>query len=116
MIKLDAVQKLIALSVPALLLVLLVSLNQGTSLVSAQNAGQQHSATDTPSFYRDVLPILQQRCQVCHRAEGIAPMQFETYEQTRPYAGAIAAGTQNKSMPPWFADPHIGHFSNDPSL
>ena len=43
-------------------------------------------------------------------------MRFETYEQTRPYAGAIAAAAQNKSMPPWFADPHIGHFSNDPSL
>ena len=21
-----------------------------------------------------------------------------------------------EKMPPWFADPHVGHFSNDPSL
>jgi hypothetical protein len=116
MIKLSAVQKQSALSVPVTLLVLLGALNQGTSLVSAQNAGQQRSGADTPTFYRDVLPILQQRCQICHRAEGIAPMRFETYEQIRPYAAAIAAAAQNKSMPPWFADPHIGHFSNDPSL
>jgi hypothetical protein len=116
MIKLKAVRKQIALSVPVLLLVLLASLNQGTSLVSAQTAGQQRSAVDTPTFYRDVLPILQQRCQICHRTEGVGPTRFETYEQTRPYAGAIAAAAQNKSMPPWFADPHIGHFSNDPSL
>src|ERR1700684_3532270 len=116
MIKLSAVQKQLALSVPVTFLVLLGALNQGTSLVSAQNAGQQRSAADTPTFYRDVLPILQQRCQICHRAEGIAPMRFETYEQIRPYAAAIAAAAQNKSMPPWFADPHIGHFSNDPSL
>jgi hypothetical protein len=116
MITLNAVRKQIALSVPVLLLVLLGSLNQGTSLVSARNAGQPRSATDSPTFYRDVLPILQQRCQTCHRAEGIAPMRFETYEQTHPYAAAIAAAAQSKSMPPWFADPHIGHFSNDPSL
>ncbi|HEY6386939.1 MAG TPA: hypothetical protein VIX91_14780 [Candidatus Acidoferrum sp.] len=116
MIKLTAVRKQMAPLVPVLVLVLLGALNQGTSLGSAQNAGQQRSAAGAPTFYRDVLPILQQRCQICHRAEGIAPMRFETYEQTRPYAAAIAAAAQSKSMPPWFADPHIGHFSNDPSL
>jgi hypothetical protein len=116
MIKLTAVRKQMAPLVPVLVLVLLGALNQGTSLESAQNAGQQRSAADAPTFSRDVLPVLQQRCQICHRAEGIAPTRFETYEQTRPYAAAIAAAAQNKSMPPWFADPHIGHFSNDPSL
>jgi hypothetical protein len=43
-------------------------------------------------------------------------MAFETYEQTRPFAGAIRADTQTKAMPPWFADAGVGHFSNDPSL
>src|SRR5580692_5639370 len=116
MIRLIALRKQIALSVPVVILLLLGARNQGTSLVSAQNAGQERATADTPTFYLNVLPILQQRCQICHRAEGIAPMRFETYEQTRPYAGAIAAAAQSKSMPPWFADPHIGHFSNDPSL
>ena len=79
----------------------------------ADSRGPLHGAA---TYYHDVLPILQERCQICHRAEGIAPMRFESYEQTQPYAAAIAAAAQNKSMPPWFADPHIGHFSNDPSL
>src|SRR5271170_135641 len=112
----NAIRKQIAMSAPVLVLILLCALNQRTSLGAAQNAGEHLSAAGTATFYRDVLPILQQRCQICHRAEGIAPMRFETYEQTRPYASAIAAAAQNKSMPPWFADPHIGHFSNDPSL
>jgi hypothetical protein len=116
MIKLDEFRKQIALSVAALILLLLSTLCQRTSLVSAQGTGQQRSTAGAATFCRDVLPILQQRCQICHRAEGIAPMRFETYEQTRPYAAAIAAAAQNKSMPPWFADPKIGHFSNDPSL
>jgi hypothetical protein len=69
-----------------------------------------------PSFYREVLPILQQHCESCHRAGGIAPMSFETYEGTRLYADAIRGATRDKSMPPWFAVSGVGRFSNDPSL
>jgi hypothetical protein len=116
MSKLSAVRKRGAVFLPALVVVLVGTLSRSTPPEITQNTGQQRVADRSPTFYRDVLPILQERCQVCHRAGGIAPMRFETYEQTRPYAGAIAAAAQNKSMPPWFADPHIGHFSNDPSL
>jgi hypothetical protein len=69
-----------------------------------------------PTFYRDVLPILEQHCQGCHRTGGIAPMPFESYEETLPFAAAIRRATQEKTMPPWFADPKVGKFSNDPSL
>jgi mono/diheme cytochrome c family protein len=68
------------------------------------------------TFYRDVLPILQSHCQECHRAGGIAPMAFEQFEQSKPFADAIRTATQQKRMPPWFADPAVGMFSNDPSL
>jgi hypothetical protein len=77
---------------------------------------QDPPKTKPPTFYRDVLPILEQHCQSCHRAGGIAPMPFETYEETRPFAGVIRRATQEKSMPPWFADSNVGRFSNDPSL
>jgi copper type II ascorbate-dependent monooxygenase-like protein len=73
-------------------------------------------AAETPTFYAEVLPILQGHCQVCHRAGGIAPMAFETYEQTRRFAGSIQTATQKRTMPPWFAERGIGRFSNDPSL
>jgi len=43
-------------------------------------------------------------------------MLFETYEQTRPFATAIRQTTEARSMPPWFADPAVGRFANDPSL
>jgi hypothetical protein len=67
-----------------------------------------------PTFYRDVLPVLQQRCQSCHHAGGSAPMSLETYAQARPWARAMAQAVTLKKMPPWFAAE--GHFSNDPSL
>jgi mono/diheme cytochrome c family protein len=83
------------------------------------NAATAHAApvtTDAPTFYRDVLPILEAHCQECHRAGGIAPMAFESYQQTRGFAAAIRVATANKTMPPWFAEPGVGKFSNDPSL
>ena len=69
-----------------------------------------------PTFYKDVLPILQSKCQSCHRSGEPAPMPLVTYEQTRPWAGQIAAAVKMRMMPPWFADPRYGHFANDPSL
>src|SRR5258707_7297760 len=69
-----------------------------------------------PTYYRDVLPILRGHCEVCHRAGGIAPMSFETYEQASQYAEAIRFTTQYKSMPPWFAVAGIWRFSDYPSL
>jgi len=87
------------------------------SLGNAAEKGSSPQRQPTrPSFYKDVLPLLQEHCQVCHREGEIAPMPFVTYEQTRPWAGAIKLAVQSKQMPPWFADPRYGKFSNDPSL
>ena len=70
----------------------------------------------TPTFTRNVAPILQQNCQSCHRPGEAAPFSLLTYEQARPWAKAIKAAVLQKKMPPWFADPCCGHFANDPSL
>jgi mono/diheme cytochrome c family protein len=78
--------------------------------------GQEKPAATPATFYRDVLPILQQHCQACHRSGGIAPMAFQTYAGTRPYATAIALAAEARTMPPWFAQEGVGKFSNDPSL
>lgn len=69
-----------------------------------------------PTFYRDVLPILQSHCQVCHRPGEIGPMPLVTYAQVKPWANEIRKRVQARIMPPWFADPAVGHFSNDISL
>jgi hypothetical protein len=84
----------------------------GSRLVAPQAA----VFSNAPTFYRDVLPILQEHCQACHRSGGIAPMAFENYQGTQGYAVAIEAAVRNRSMPPWFAEKGIGRFSNDPSL
>jgi hypothetical protein len=68
------------------------------------------------TFTHDVAPILYSKCVACHRAGEVAPMELLTYEQARPWAKAIKEKVLLRQMPPWFADPKYGTFSNDPSL
>jgi hypothetical protein len=76
------------------------------------------SAATNPqvTFYKDVMPVLQKNCQTCHRPGEAAPMAFLTYDETRPWAKAIKTAVVTKKMPPWYADPHFGSFSNDRTL
>ncbi len=89
--------------VPALLLLLIA-------------ADTPKNATSSPTFYRDVVPILQEHCQTCHRAGEIAPFSLVTYKESKPWAEAIKKATQSREMPPWFADPRFGTWADDPSL
>ncbi len=73
-------------------------------------------AAPAPTFYKDVLPVLENNCQGCHRPGEPGPMSFMSYDSTRPWAKAIKQAVASKTMPPWFADPKYGHFSNDRSL
>jgi hypothetical protein len=66
-----------------------------------------------PTFYKDILPILQTRCQPCHRPGEIGPMPLITYEQTRPFAKAIVDAVKTNKMPPWFSDKCCGQFSTE---
>jgi hypothetical protein len=73
-------------------------------------------AAESPTFYRDVAPILERHCQSCHRPGEIAPFSLVTYEDAKPWANEILRAIASRKMPPWFADPCCGHFLNDPSL
>src|SRR5450432_2496631 len=76
------------------------------------------AATAPPpvTFHKDALPVMQNRCQECHRPGEVAPMSLMSYDQVRPWAKAIKTAVLTKKMPPWFADPHYGKFSNDRSM
>jgi mono/diheme cytochrome c family protein len=74
------------------------------------------------TFNRDIVPILQQSCQSCHRAGGVGPMPLETYQQVRRYASRVKERTGIRdragAMPPWYVEKDIGiqHYKYDPSL
>lgn len=76
----------------------------GTSLTLSAES-QSAKAKDTPTFTRDVAPILYKNCVTCHRPGEIAPMSLLTYADARPYAKAIRDEVGEGHMPPWHADP-----------
>jgi hypothetical protein len=86
----------------------------GISTAISLLAQAKHGST--PTFAKDVAPLLQRNCQTCHRPRQAAPFSLLTYEQARPWASAIKEAVVQRKMPPWFADSQYGHFTNNPSL
>jgi len=73
-------------------------------------------AQTTPTFSKDVAPILYKNCTNCHRPGEIGPMSLLSYQDARPWAKSIATRVAAGTMPPWHADPTYGEFSNDRRL
>ena len=95
-----------------------IVLSLGVMLAGAPAVAQDTDVT----YYKDVLPIVQDNCQSCHRGAGynisglVAPMSLMSYEETRPWARAIARKVEAKEMPPWFASAPSGVFENERGL
>lgn len=85
----------------------------GVAIAAAQSA-------NTPTFSKDVAPILFRNCAGCHRPGEMAPMPLLTYDQARPFARpfarSIRARIEMGTMPPWHAVAPAGTFSNEPRI
>ena len=73
---------------------------QATFASSQDNADVTYAA--------DVAIIIQNNCQVCHRAGGIGPMELITYEDVQRYAPLIKIKVRDRLMPPYYYDTDIG--------
>ena len=78
--------------------------------------GSAEAEDGTPTFSKDVAPILYENCVACHRPNHLAPMSLITYDDTRPWARAIKAKVLKREMPPWGADSDVRAYKNDASL
>jgi len=75
------------------------------------------SQSEPPTYATHVASILQKNCLECHRRGQVGPFPLETYEQARKRADDLASVAEDRLMPPWKADPHVGPgFKNDRSL
>jgi len=90
------------------------------SMILAASPAARDADASSPTFYKDVLPILQDNCQSCHRSAGlnlggmIAPMSFGTYKEVRPWAKSMARVVSSGEMPPWHASSEYnGVFHNE---
>jgi hypothetical protein len=64
------------------------------------------------TFTKHVAPILQARCQECHRPGEIGPFSLLTFEDAQKRTRRIREAVVQERMPPWHADPRYGKFAN----
>jgi hypothetical protein len=105
------------LTISRLKKLILIALAAGVFAIGSQGTA---FAADGPSptFAKEVAPILFKSCANCHRPGQIAgDSSFLTYESTRPWADSIKEKVLKREMPPWPADPNGSvKFRNDPRL
>ena len=63
-----------------------------------------------------VASIIAEKCQTCHRPGEVGPFPLLTYDDVRKHSAMLREVVDDRRMPPWHADPRIGHFKNDRSL
>ncbi|WP_435011125.1 hypothetical protein P12x_002423 [Tundrisphaera lichenicola] len=63
--------------------------------------GWAEEKAETPTYTRDVAPILRARCQECHRRDQVGPFPLDTYEQARKRAEDLVEVITDRRMPPW---------------
>ena len=73
--------------------------------LAAQSANGDEPAV---TFTRDIAPIVQENCQICHRESSVAPMSFVTYRDVRRYARRIREQVSRRLMPPFHLDVGVG--------
>jgi hypothetical protein len=89
----------------------------GVALLGLPTMGQaQAGSPTTPTFSKDVAPIIYKNCVTCHQPGTVAPMSLLTYADARPWAKAIGAQVTLGNMPPWHATEPHGTFLNDRRL
>lgn len=98
---------------PSRLMSLALALLLPLPVLAAQQGSGSGPGTVT---FNDVLPVLEENCQVCHRPGEMAPMSFLTYQDIRPWARAIRQAVITREMPPWFAEEGYRALRNDRRL
>lgn len=56
------------------------------------------------TWHQDIAPLVIGKCGGCHVDGGIAPFALQSYEEAKPFAGAMLAALERKTMPPFLAD------------
>jgi len=65
------------------------------------------------SYSKTIAPILKENCVACHVEGGIAPWAMSEYAMIKGFAPMMREVVRTKRMPPWHADPEIGHWRNE---
>jgi mono/diheme cytochrome c family protein len=74
------------------------------------------AAPNHPTYNKDIAPILNAQCVLCHRPGEVAPFSLLTYQDAAKRASLIATVTEKRFMPPWKPEPGYGSFQHERRL
>jgi mono/diheme cytochrome c family protein len=80
----------------------------GTTEQLTAQTGPSPDPDNDVTFTKDVAPILQANCQVCHQPGAIGPMSLMEYQDVRRYARRITRMVEARDMPPYQYDADVG--------
>lgn len=83
--------------------------------------GNSASAHGSPTssaltYYKDVKPIIDEKCTACHVDGGIAPVPFTEYDAVKDFVKLIKREVSADRMPPWRAAGPLNTFVGDRRL
>jgi thiol-disulfide isomerase/thioredoxin/mono/diheme cytochrome c family protein len=102
--------------------------------IAALLAGDQIAVAETPvdgclitksaaakpseayTYTEHIAPLVKQHCQACHRPGTAAPFSLLRFDDVAANAEMIAEVIQQQRMPPWYASPDHGQFTNARTL
>lgn len=73
-------------------------------------------STQNETWVSDIAPLIYENCTSCHHPGAIAPFTLMEYEDVVNYAELIHHVIEERSMPPWPADPSYRHFVGEAYL
>lgn len=93
--------------------------NKSIALAQVVSPGCIINYDDAPSdisYSKTIAPILKENCVACHVKGGIAPWAMSEYTMVKGFSPMMREVLRTKRMPPWHADPEIGHWANDSGI
>ncbi len=89
-----------------------VCMNQGCHIGRIKQAAGDSDVT----YSKQIAKIYNDNCVTCHREGQIGPFSLTSYDEAAGWAEMCREVITQRRMPPWHADPSIGHFGNDARL
>jgi hypothetical protein len=87
-----------------------------TPWCSATQRVDVDAAAPSPTWHRDVKPVVDAKCTRCHAAGGIGPFPLETWDHVFRRQGDVRRALERRHMPPWHAARCCTEYYQDTSL
>lgn len=93
--------------------------NTTSNNTTSTNNNPNNTTNNVPgdlTWHKDVRPIVEAECQVCHFDGGIGPFPLTSFAEVEPLTALIASAVADDIMPPWPPADDCGEFQYERKL